>query len=450
MNPILKPNENCGNKKIGEGDIEMKQNTYEELLKRNFNISDKIIELSKSTKDELCNYFNYIDELADYNQLKVICAMKDCGLSDFHLNDSTGYGYNDMGREIIENIFKEVFKSEDALVRSQIISGTHAITLCLFGILRPGDELLSITGSPYDTLKDVIQGDNCGSLKEFGVIYDEVKLKHGKPDYETIARKINKKTKMVLIQRSKGYSLRPALNVDEIRDLVQYVKNIKTDIICLVDNCYGEFVDFTEPTEVGADLCAGSLIKNPGGGIAPTGGYVVGKSDLVEQASYRLSAPGIGKNCGPTLSVNRLILQGLFYAPKIVGEALKGSVYISRIMELAGFDVFPKYNQRRGDIVTAIAFESSEKLITFCKGLQKVGPVDAHVSPEPWAMPGYDHQVIMAGGSFIQGASIELSVDAPIREPYIAYIQGGLNFAHIKLGTMSALNELYKKGYLKI
>jgi len=426
------------------------QSLNEEFLKQNFNITQEILELSKCTKEELHTYFDAIDELADYNQLKVIWAMRDCGLSDFHLNDSTGYGYNDMGRETIENIFKKVFKAEDALVRPQIVSGTHAITLCLFGLLRPGYKLLSITGSPYDTLKDVISGDNCGSLKDFGVVYDEVELKEGKPDYETIAQKINEKTKMVLIQRSKGYSLRSALTIDEIKQLVQHVKNIKPDVICLVDNCYGEFVDHMEPTEVGADLCAGSLIKNPGGGIAPTGGYVVGKRELVEQASYRLSAPGLGKNCGPSLSVNRLILQGLFFAPKIVGEALKGSVYISRIMKLAGFDVFPKYNQRWGDIVTAIALGNREMLITFCKGLQKVGPVDAHISPEPWDMPGYDHQVIMAGGSFIQGSSIELSVDAPIREPYIAYIQGGLNFTHVRLGIMSALNELYKKGHLNL
>lgn len=428
----------------------MNQDLNDEILKRNFNITEEIQELARSTKEELHTYFNAIEELADYNQIKVISSMRNCGLSDFHLNDSTGYGYNDMGRETIEDIFKEVFKAEDALVRPQIISGTHAITLCLFGALRPNDELLSITGSPYDTLKDVILGDTCGSLKDFGVIYNEVELKEGKPDYETIARKINRKTKMVLIQRSKGYGLRPALTIDEIKKLVEYVKNIKPDVICLVDNCYGEFVDYMEPTEVGADLCAGSLIKNPGGGIAPTGGYVVGKRELVEQASYRLSAPGLGKNCGPSLSSNRLILQGLFFAPKIVGEALKGSVYISRIMEIVGFQVFPKYNQKRGDIVTAIALGNKERLIAFCKGLQKAGPVDAHVSPEPWDMPGYDHQVIMAGGSFIQGSSIELSVDAPIREPYIAYIQGGLSFTHVKLGIMSALNELYIKGLLPL
>ncbi|HHW02753.1 MAG TPA: hypothetical protein GXX35_08090 [Thermoanaerobacterales bacterium] len=418
------------------------------FLKEHYYIDQKVLELAEKAQTDIEPYWRTIDDLIEYNQLKVITAMRASGLSDFHLTDSTGYGYNDEGRSTIEEIYKTVFKAEDALVRPQIISGTHAITLCLFGILRPNDELLSVTGTPYDTLKDVIWGKNCSSLADFKIKYSEVSLKDGKPDYEQIALKINRDTRMVLIQRSRGYSLRHALRPDEIGELIRHIKSIKEDIICLVDNCYGEFVDIKEPIEVGADLCAGSLIKNPGGGIAPTGGYVVGKEELVKQCSYRLSAPGIGKNCGPTLSTNRLTLQGLFFAPLVVGEALKSAVFTSRFMELAGFEVFPKYNEKRGDIVTAVVFKNKDILISFCRGIQKVGPVDSHVLPEPWDMPGYNHQVIMAGGSFIQGSSIELSIDAPIREPYIAYIQGGINYTHVKLGIIKAYQELIDQNYI--
>lgn len=419
------------------------------FLKEHYGLNQNVVELAGKVENDIEPHLKKINALAEYNQLKVINAMKDSGLSDFHLTDSTGYGYNDEGRNTIEKIYKAVFKAEDALVRPQIISGTHAIALCLFGVLRPGNELLSVAGTPYDTLKDVISGKNCSSLADFNIRYSEVDLKDGKPDYEQIASKINRDTRMVLIQRSKGYGLRPAFMPDEIGELIKHIKGIKKDIICLVDNCYGEFVDTKEPIEVGADLCAGSLIKNPGGGIAPTGGYVVGKKDLIKQCSYRLSAPGLGKNCGPTLSTNRLITQGLFFAPLVVGEALKGATFASRFMELAGFHVFPKYGEKRGDIVTAVIFGDKNLLINFCRGLQKVGPVDSHVSPEPWDMPGYNHQVIMAGGSFIQGSSIELSVDAPIREPFVAYIQGGTNFTHVKLGVMKAYQELTDRNLIK-
>jgi len=419
------------------------------FLKQHYDLDQNVVELADAVEKDIEPHLKKINALAEYNQLKVISAMRDSGLSDFHLTDSTGYGYNDEGRNTIEEIYKAIFRAEDALVRPQIISGTHAITLCLFGVLRPGNELLSVSGTPYDTLKDVISGKNCSSLADFNIRYSEVDLKDGRPDYEQISSKINHDTRMVLIQRSKGYGLRPALMPDEIGKLIDHIKGIKKDIICLVDNCYGEFVDTKEPIEVGADLCAGSLIKNPGGGIAPTGGYVVGKKDLIKQCSYRLSAPGLGKNCGPTLSTNRLIIQGLFFAPLVVGEALKGATFASRFMELAGFHVFPKYGEKRGDIVTAVIFGDKNLLINFCRGLQKVGPVDSHVSPEPWDMPGYNHQVIMAGGSFIQGSSIELSVDAPIREPFVAYIQGGTNFTHVKLGVMKAYQELTDRNLIK-
>jgi len=420
------------------------------IAAKDFGIKTEILKMSEAVSEEIAPILRDIERIAEFNQLKVLAAMKNSLLSDYHLSDSTGYGYNDTGREKIEQIYAEIFKAEDALVRPQIVSGTHAITLCLLGVLRPGDELLSATGTPYDTLHNVLYGDNCGSLKDFGIKYKEVSLKDNKPDYNGIKANINKKTRMVLIQRSRGYSLRPAMSIDEIGQLIKFIKSIKRDIICFVDNCYGEFVEVREPIEVGADLCAGSLIKNPGGGIAFTGGYVVGKRELVKLCAYRLTAPGLDKNCGSSMFSNRLIAQGLFYSPKVVGEALKGAVYTSRIMEKSGFEVSPKFDEKRSDIVTAVILRNKNALISFCRGIQKVGPVDSHVQPEPWDMPGYDHQVIMAGGSFIQGSSIELSADGPIREPYAVYIQGGLNFAHIKLGVMSGLQALMESGNLKL
>ncbi|MDD4568836.1 MAG: methionine gamma-lyase family protein [Tepidanaerobacteraceae bacterium] len=424
-------------------------NNIDKIAMEHYGINPKLIENAQRITEDVQPVFREIEKIVEFNQFKILAAMKESFLSDYHLNDSTGYGYNDMGRETIEQIYKDIFKAEDALVRSQIVSGTHAITLCLLGVLRPGDELLSVTGTPYDTLKDVILGDNCGSLKDYHIKYREIRLADGKPDYDKIKENINKNTRMVIIQRSRGYSMRPALSISEIQQLIAYVKSLKNNLVCFVDNCYGEFVDIKEPIEIGADLCAGSLIKNPGGGIAPTGGYVIGKSELVKQCSYRLTAPGLDKNCGSSLFSNRLIVQGLFYAPLVVGEALKGAVFTSRMLEHMGFKVFPKYDEKRSDIVTAVVLKNKNALISFCKGIQKVGPVDSHVQPEPWAMPGYDHQIIMAGGSFIQGSSIELSADAPLREPYAVYIQGGLNFSHVKLGIMSGLQALIDNGNLK-
>lgn len=420
----------------------------DKIAARDFGISQEILKVSDTVSEEIVPMLREIERVVEFNQFKVLAAIKKSFLSDYHLCDSTGYGYNDTGRETIDQIYTEIFNAEDALVRPQIVSGTHAITLCLLGVLRPGDELLSATGTPYDTLKDVISGDNCGSLKDFNIKYKEASLNNDKPDYDAIKENINERTRMVLIQRSRGYSLRPAISIKEIEQLIRYIKSIKHDIICFVDNCYGEFVEKKEPIEVGADLCAGSLIKNPGGGIAPTGGYVVGKRELIKQCAYRLTAPGLDKNCGPSLFSNRLIAQGLFYGPMVVGEALKGAVYASRIMEQFGFKVFPRFNEKRSDIVTAVILNNKDALINFCRGIQKVGPVDSHVQPEPWAMPGYNHQVIMAGGSFIQGSSIEFSADAPLREPYTVYIQGGLNFAHVKLGIMSGLQALIESGNL--
>ncbi|MGB9839580.1 aminotransferase class I/II-fold pyridoxal phosphate-dependent enzyme [Thermovenabulum sp.] len=420
-----------------------------EFIKEHFNIDEKIIKISQEVIEELKESFLEIDRTEEYNQYKVINAMVKNELSDYCLVESTGYGYNDLGREMVEKIYKSVFRSEDALVRPQIISGTHALTICLFGILRPGDELISVTGEPYDTLKDVIEGENNGSLKDFNIKFKKIDFRNGEIDFESIKKNINKNTKMVLIQRSRGYSLRPSLSVLEIGKIIKFIKNINEKIICLVDNCYGEFVEEIEPTEVGADLCAGSLIKNPGGGITPTGGYITGKKNLVELCSYKLFAPGIGKNCGPSILPNRLIIQGLFYAPKVVSEAKKGALFISCLFEKLGFEVFPKKEEKRSDIVTAILLKNKETLIEFCKGLQKVGPVDSHVTPEPWDMPGYNHQVIMAGGSFVQGASIELSADAPIREPYVVYVQGGTSFYHIKLGILCALQNLNEKNLIE-
>lgn len=421
----------------------------DEFLTYNYGIQPEIIKLATVATQDIKDYIWDISSISAYNQLKVLAAMKESGLSDFHLNDSTGYGYSDVGRETIEDIYKLVFKAEDAIVRPQIISGTHAITLCLFGILRPGDELLSVTGAPYDTLFDVISGTNCGSLKDFNINYSQVDLLvDGKPDYETISDRIRSNPpQMVLIQRSRGYSLRPSLNLDEIEELIGFIKNLNRNIVCFVDNCYGEFAETKEPIEVGADLCAGSLIKNLGGGIVPGGGYVVGRESLVAQCFSRLTVPGLEKNCGPSLQTNRLIVQGLFYAPLIVGEALKGGIFTSRMLELAGFDVFPRYSEKRSDIVTAAIIGDKNLLISFCEGLQAAGPVDARVAPVPWAMPGYDNEIIMAAGCFIQGASIELSADAPLRPPYAIYIQGGLNLTHVKVGIMSALQRLLNQGY---
>jgi cystathionine beta-lyase family protein involved in aluminum resistance len=423
------------------------------ILADDFGISQDVIFLFKKAENDIKTMFDYVDEIVEYNQYKVLFNMQKNKLSDIHFNGTTGYGYDDIGRDTIEKIFAGIFGAEDALVRSQIVSGTHAIALCLFSNLRPGDELIFACGEPYDTLKEII-GDNVkseGSLMDYGISYKKISLQgNGKIDMEALLSSITNATKMVMIQRSKGYDYRQSLFINDINEAITNIKNRNKNIIVFVDNCYGEFTEFNEPTEVGADLIAGSLIKNAGGGIAPTGGYVIGKRELVEKAAYKLYAPGIGKRVGPTLGVNRLILQGLFLAPDIVGNALKGSILISRVMELLGYDVLPKYNNKRTDIVQAVKFNDENELITFIQGIQEGSPVDSFVAPEPWDMPGYEDKVIMAAGGFIQGSSIELSADAPIRKPYIAYIQGGLSYSQIKLSIMIAVNNMIKKGYVNL
>lgn len=417
------------------------------LLEEGFGINGKVLEWSDKALNDIQGVFSDIHNIREYNQIKVLKAMQEEKISDSHFTNTTGYGYGDIGRDALERVYARIFKAEDALVRPHIVSGTHAITLALCGNLRPGDTLLSITGKPYDTLLQVIgiEGENTGSLKDYGVSYKQVELKeNGKIDIEEVVRTINedKSIKMVEIQRSTGYGWRPSLLIDDIEEAIKAIKSIRSDVICFVDNCYGEFIDTKEPIEVGADLAAGSLIKNIGGGIAPTGGYVVGKKEYVEQAAYRLTAPGLGKECGSTLGVVRLMFQGLFMAPHITAEALKSAIYCSRVMELAGYEISPAYTEKRSDIIQAIKFGNPKDLINFCKGIQKGSPIDSFVECEPWDMPGYSSQVIMAAGAFVQGSSIELSADAPIREPYIAYLQGGLTFDHAKAGILVALSKV--------
>lgn len=424
-----------------------------EYLINQLNISKKLIDLCISTEEEVSAQFKKIDEVREYNQYKVLSSMQKHRLSDTHFNCSTGYGYGDAGRDTIDKVYADIFNAEDALVRPHIVSGTHALSLCLFGILRPGDELLAVTGKPYDTLDNIIGIKKTlpGCLKDMGVTYSQVDLTEaGKINYNEINRKITAKTKLVLIQRSTGYSWRPSLSLEDIEYTIKFIKIINPDVICMVDNCYGEFIDFKEPTEVGADIVAGSLIKNPGGGIAPTGGYVAGREQLVEMAASRLIAPGIGKECGATLGINRLFFQGLFLAPHVVSEAIKGAVFCSKLFSRLGFEVNPEFDARRSDIIQAIRFDSPEALIAFCQGIQKGSPVDSFVKPEPWDMPGYNDQVIMAAGGFVQGSSIELSADAPLRAPYIAYLQGGLTFDHVKIGIIFAIQNLINNGCISL
>lgn len=405
-------------------------------------MADKALEDIKSE-------FDRYDAIREYNQLKVLNAFQEERISDSHFTNSTGYGYGDIGRDSLDKVYARIFKTESALVRPHFVNGTHAIGAALFGNLRTGDTMLSICGTPYDTLHNIIgisKEKNIGSLMEYGVNYKKIDLNaKGEFDFQIIEKvlKEDESIKLVHIQRSTGYGWRKALTIEEIKNVIDFIKVIRKDVICFIDNCYGEFIDIKEPTEVGADLAAGSLIKNIGGGIAPTGGYVVGKEEYVTQASYRLTIPGIGGECGSTFGVMRSLYQGLFLAPHVSIEALKGAVFCARLMELAGFEVLPKFDDSRSDIIQAIKFNDKDKLIKFCKGIQKGSPIDSFVECEPWDMPGYEDQVIMAAGAFIQGASIELSADAPIREPFIAYLQGGLTFDHAKIGIMIALSNLY-------
>ncbi|WP_265443809.1 aminotransferase class I/II-fold pyridoxal phosphate-dependent enzyme [Acetivibrio straminisolvens] len=422
-------------------------------LKNEFGIDDRVLKIAESVIEEITPAFQRIDSIREFNQYKVIKAMQNNNLSDSHFGGTTGYGYDDRGREVLDDVYRDVFKAEDAMVRHQIVSGTHALAICLFGNLRPQDELLAVTGKPYDTLEEVIglRGEGGGSLKEFGVSYRQLDLlKDGSIDYQAIDSAINQRTAMVLIQRSRGYEWRPALSIDEIEKAIKIIKSKKRDIVVLVDNCYGEFVEDREPVEVGADLVAGSLIKNPGGGLAPTGGYIAGKKECVEKAAYRLTTPGLGKHVGASLGHNRQMFQGLFMAPHVVAESLKGAVFCAAVMEALGFETSPKVNDRRGDIIQAVRFNEPDSLIAFCQGIQKGSPVDSFVTPEPWDMPGYDCPVIMAAGAFVQGSSIELSADAPIKPPYTAYMQGGLVFEHVKLGIMISIQKMLEKGIIKI
>lgn len=422
-------------------------------LKEEFGINEQVIKISDTAEKEIRGIFDDIDQVKAYNQLKVIRAMQEHKVSDTHFNGTTGYGYDDRGREVLDAVYASVFKAEDALVRHQIVSGTHALGLCLFGNLRPGQELLSVTGKPYDTLEELIgiRGQGGGSLKEFGISYRQVDLlEDGKMDFEGIKNAINGNTALVMLQRSRGYSWRPSFTIEEIGKAIEFIKNIRKDILVMVDNCYGEFVEAKEPIEVGADMIAGSLIKNPGGGLAPTGGYIAGKKACVDKAAYRLTTPGLGKKVGSTLGHNRLMFQGLFMAPHVVAESLKGAVFCSALMQGLGFESLPLPGEKRSDIIQAIKFNDRESLIAFCQGIQKGSPVDSFVTPEPWDMPGYDSPVIMAAGAFIQGASIELSADAPIKPPYIGYMQGGLVYEHVKLGMMISVQMMADKGILKL
>ena len=419
----------------------------EKLMMEAYNIKPSVFEVYKQALNDVEEQFKIYDEIREYNQLKVLNAFQEERISESHFTNSSGYGYDDIGRDSLDKVYARVFNTESALVRPHFVNGTHAIGCALMGNLRTGDTMVCISGAPYDTLHNIIGisgKENIGSLREYGVNYKQVDLKNGKFDLDKIKEVLleDKTIKLVHIQRSTGYGWRNSFLVSELEEVIKFVKEIRNDVIVFVDNCYGEFIDYVEPTDVGADLIAGSLIKNIGGGIAPTGGYIAGKSKYVEQAAYRLTTPGIGGECGSTFGVVRQLYQGLFLAPHIAMEAVKGAVFCSRIMELAGFEVLPKYNEKRSDIIQAIKFGDKDKLIQFCKGIQKGSPIDSFVECEPWAMPGYSDEVIMAAGAFIQGSSIELSADAPIREPYIAYLQGGLTFDHAKIGIMISLNNI--------
>jgi len=414
---------------------------------------DKLEQLINQAEVFAADSFRVIDRIAERNQWKVIKAFQQHQVSDFHFAGSTGYGYNDRGREVLDEVYAEVFGAEAALVRPHFVSGTHTISCALFGVLRPGDELLYITGKPYDTLHKVIgkPGDGTGSLQDWGVRYDEVPLlADDSLDWDMIQRKITPSTKVVGIQRSRGYDWRASFTIEQIGEIVARVKRIKPDVLVFVDNCYGEFTELQEPTEVGVDLMAGSLIKNPGGGIAETGGYIAGTAAAVEAAAYRLTAPGIGGEVGAMLGTLRSMYQGLFLAPHFVGQALKGSILAAALFEQLGFETKPRWHERRTDLIQAVRFGQADHLIAFVQGIQQAAAVDSHVLPEPSDMPGYENAVIMAAGTFIQGGSLELSADAPIREPYIAYMQGGLTYGHVKFGLLTALVNLVKRGLIVI
>lgn len=412
-----------------------------------FDISPEIYQAEKKAMELCADKFKEIDDIQNYNQIKMIKAFQNAKISESHFAGSTGYGYDDRGRDALDQVYAYVFDAEDALVRSSFASGTHALTVALFGVLRPGDKMLSVTGMPYDTIRSAIgiEGDYPGSLKDFGISYEQVDLKpDGTVDYDAITDKLDDSYKMVYIQRSRGYSLRPSLLCDHIKEIVDTVRSINKDVIIMLDNCYGEFIEKEQPLAVGVDLMAGSLIKNPGGGIAPTGGYIAGRKDLVEMCSYRLTTPGTGKEIGCTLNILREMYLGAYHAPHASGEALKTAVFASALFEVLGYDVDPRFNEDRGDIIQLIKLGTPEKLEQFCRGIQGGSAVDSFVTPYPDDMPGYEDKVIMAAGAFTLGSSIELSADAPLREPYAVWMQGGLNFHSGKLGIMLAANEIFK------
>ena len=415
-------------------------------------ISEEVYQFGKEIEQSLLERFDEIDRVAEYNQLKVLHPMQECPVSAECFNYASGYGYNDMGRDTLEEVYAKTFHTESALVRPQITCGTHALALALSANLRPGDELLSPAGKPYDTLEEVIGiRESKGSLAEYGITYKQVDLlEDGTFDYENIKKAINEKTKLVTIQRSKGYQTRPSFSVKQIGELIAFVKSIKPDLICMVDNCYGEFVETIEPSDVGADMVVGSLIKNPGGGLAPIGGYVAGTNECIENCAYRLTSPGLGKEVGASLGVMQSFYQGFFLAPTVVSGALKGAIFAANIYEKLGFPVIPNSTESRHDIIQAVTLGSPEGVVAFCKGIQAAAPVDSYVSPEPWEMPGYDSKVIMAAGAFVQGSSIELSADGPIKPPYAVYFQGGLTWPHAKLGILRSLEEMVRKGLVKL
>ena len=414
-----------------------------------------IIAMGEEIRASLKARFEKIDEMAEFNQMKVLHAMQQKQVSEACLLGTTGYGYNDLGRDTLEEVYADIFKAEDALVRPQITCGTHALALALMSNLRPGDELLSPVGKPYDTLEEVIgirdkgNGHSSGSLKEYGVTYRQVDLKeNGDFDFEGIRAAISEKTHMVTIQRSKGYQTRPTLSVERIEELIRFIRGVKADVVIMVDNCYGEFVQEREPIEAGADLAVGSLIKNPGGGLCPSGGYIVGKKECVENAAYRLTSPGLGKEVGASLGILPAFYQGLFMAPIVTASALKTAIFAAAAYERAGYKAYPSADSERYDIIQAVTLGSAEKLCAFCEGIQAAAPVDSHVTPEPWPMPGYDSNVIMAAGAFVSGSSIELSADGPLKEPYAVYFQGGLSFPHGAFGILKSLQQLKNKALL--
>ncbi len=408
------------------------------------NISREVYDFGEKILDSLKERFDQFDSIAEFNQQKVIAAMQECKVSEACFMPSSGYGYNDLGRDTLERVYAKVFSTEDALVRPQITCGTHALAIALGGNLRPKDEMLSVSGKPYDTLEEVIGiREGIGSLKEFGITYSQVDLlPDGSFDLEGIKAAIKPATKLIAIQRSKGYQTRPSLSVDSIGQVIRYIKSIRQDLIVMVDNCYGEFVETKEPSETGADMIVGSLIKNPGGGLAPLGGYIAGTKECIKRCAYRLTSPGLGKEVGATLDINRTLFQGLFMAPSVTISALKGAVFAANIYEKLGFDCIPTASEDRHDIIQAVTLGSPEKIIAFCNGIQSSSPVDSHLNAEPWDMPGYDCKVIMAAGAFISGSSIELSADAPIKPPYAVYFQGGLTWYHAKLGILKSLQRL--------